>query len=229
MPTNEAVKVALAAYCAKHDLPIPAWVKNAVWGDGAKVMAWRVSTHAGLHPSTQKTDALCNLLLPPNVHTEFRAAVLKGYNGLLGVKEGSGKQKEIAAFCGLSSREPWCAETAWYVAKHEAGYNGAERPENIAYVPSWEMFARAHNLLVPNGQWLPGMFVTFVWDYAKYVGSGDHIGIIADSDATGHRVLANPRTEEGNAGGPGGVDAVIATHRSASVINCVIDLARLQR
>jgi hypothetical protein len=217
----------MAAYLAKHKVPVPRYVKNEAWGDGARLLAWRTSTHAGLHPSTAKTQALCNLLFPPDVHQLFRRRLESAYDALLGTKEGSAAQIAIARFCGLSAREPWCAETFWTAAKRDAGYNG-ERPGNVAYVPAWELFARAHDLIVPNrSEWLPGMGVTFVWDFAKYVGSGDHIGILGEPTDVGHNIKFGTVTHEGNAGGAG-TDAVRQEVRPYSCINVVFDLARLQ-
>ena len=226
MQTNLQTKEAMAKYLALHHVPVAKWARTEAWGSAAQTNAWRVSTHAGLHPSTQKTQMLCNLLFPLNVHQQFRARMESAYDALLGTKEGSATQKAIAQFCGLSDREPWCAETFWYCAKAKAGYNGP-RPDNIAYVPSWEMFAKAHDLIVPRSSWLPGMGVTFVWDYARYVGSGDHIGVLGEPTDVGHSITYGTVTHEGNAGGPGG-DAVRQEVRPYSVINLVFDLSRLQ-
>jgi hypothetical protein len=164
---------------------------------------------------------------PPKPQPQFRARMVHAYDSLLGVKEGSAKQQEIAAFCHIAASEPWCAAGFWYAAKHEAGYNGPA-PDNVAYVPTWEVFARAHNLIVPDSQAAPGMGVTFVWDGAKYVGSGDHIGMIREVGPAGHVVDSAPTTEEANAGGPGG-DAVRRELRPWSCINLVFDLGRLQK
>ena len=229
MNTNAEVKKALAAYCEVHYIPVPAWTPTEAWGTGARTMAWRVSTHAGLHPSDLKTQALCDLLFPPDSREKFRRRLESAYDALLGTKEGSAAQLAIARFCGLSAREPWCAETFWTCAKRDAGYNGP-RPENIAYVPLWELFAKAHSIIVPNRSlWLPGMGVTFAWtSAAHYVGGGNHIGILGEPSDLGHNIKFGVVTHEGNAGGPGG-DAVRQEVRPYSCISVVFDLARLQK
>ena len=227
MQDNRTVKAAMAAYLERHHVPAPRYLHNQAWGNGAKLLAWRTSTHAGMHPSTEKTQALCNLLFPPNAHTLFRSRLVHAYDALMGTKEGSATQRAIAKFCGLSAREPWCAETFWYASKAKAGYDGPH-PDNIAYVPSWELFARKMGLIVPESLAAPGMGVTFVWDYAKYVGSGDHIGIIRETGPKGHVIDYSPITEEGNTGGSGG-DAVRRETRSWAQVNVVFDLARLQK
>ena len=226
MVSNKDCKEHMAAYLKKHNVPVHPWVDNDSWGEGAQVNAWRVSTHAHLHPSAQKTLALVNLLFPPDAHQLFRRRLESAYDALLGTKEGSAKQKAIAAYCGLSDREPWCAETFTYAA-HEAGYAGPW-PSNRAYVPAWEMFARAHDLIVPRSSWLPGMGITFVWDFKHYVGSGDHIGCLSDDGEHGVHIKygTNVPTDEGNAGGPGG-DAVRSEVRPIECVNVVFDLARL--
>ena len=226
MQDNKRVKEAMVAYLRLHRLPVPAWVDNERWGHGAQVCAWRVSTHAGLHPSADKTQQLCNLLFPPNVHQKFRAAMARGYDSLLGITEGSAKQRAIAAFCGLDWHDPWCAETHWYVAKKLCGFNGPT-PSNVAFVPAMELYAQKYHLIVPHtALWLPGMSVTFVWDYQHYVGSGDHIGTIDEVKPDGAHVTYI-HTDEANAGGAG-ADAVRKEFRALDQINVVFDMARLQ-
>jgi len=225
--SNKLVKEKMAAYIKRHDIAEHLWADNDQWGNGAQTNAWRVSTHAGLHPSAQKTQALCDLLLPPNVHQEFRQAMARGYDSLMGVKEGSAKQREIAAFCGLDWHEPWCAEGHWYVARKLCHFNGPP-PSNPAYVPAMELYAQRNHIIVPHRDlWLPGMSCTFVWDYAHYVGSGDHIGTIDEVKPEGAHV-SYIHTDEANAGGAG-PDAVRREFRSFEQINVVFDLARLQK
>lgn len=227
MPTNRVVKQHMAAFCDRHHLATPTWKDNDVWGAGARTMAWRVSDHAGLHQSDQRTQALVDLLLPPNVHLEFRRAMARGYDSLMGVKEGSPKQREIAAFCGLSWTQPWCAEGHWYVAKHICHFNGPT-PSNVAFVPAMELYAQRNHIIVPHrALWLPGMSCTFVWDYQHYVGSGDHIGTIDEVKPEGAHV-SYIHTDEANAGGSG-PDAVRRELRTWEQINVVFDLSRLQK
>ena len=227
MQTNLEVKRALAKYSELHHIPVPDWGDNDLWGGNARVMAWRVSTHAGLHPSDQKTQELCDLLFPSDVHDIFLKKMAKGYDSLLGVTEGSAKQREIAAFCGISWTQPWCAAGHWFVAKKLCGFNGPT-PSNVAYVPTMELWAQRYHILVPHQSlWLPGMSCTFVWDYAKYVGSGDHIGIIDEVRPEGAHVRYI-HTDEANASGPGG-DAVRRDFRAVYQISCVFDMGRLQK
>ena len=225
--SNLQVKKALAAYCEKHEIPVPPFEPAATWDHGAGVMAWRVSGHAGLHQSARRTTALMNLLFPPNVHTRFRAAMARGYDSLIGVTEGSAKQREIATFCGLAWTQPWCAAGHWYVAKHICGFNGPT-PSNVAYVPTMELYAQRYHIIVPHQSlWLPGMSCTFVWDGQHYVGSGDHIGTIDEVKAEGAHITYI-HTDEANASGPGG-DAVRRDFRPLDEINVVFDLSRLQK
>ena len=226
MHSNRQVKAAMRVYLARHSIPEHPMLDNDAWGNGAQTNAWRVSTHAGLHPSTQKTTQLVNHLFPPDVHAAFRAAMAKGYDELIGVTEGSAKQREICAFCGLDWHEPWCAMGHWYVAKHICHFNGPT-PSNVAYVPAMELYAQREHIIVPHrALWLPGMSCTFVWDYAHYVGSGDHIGTIDEVKPEGAHVRYI-HTDEANAGGAG-PDAVRREFRSWDQVNVVFDLARLQ-
>ena len=223
MLSNRAVKVAMAKYMDRHQLPVHAWLENDNWGEGAKTNAWRVSTHAGLHPSTAKTAQLVAFLFPLDVHQRFRQAMAKGYDALIGVTEGSAKHREICAFAGISVYDAWCAAAHWYVAKHLCHFDGPS-PSNHNYVPAMELYAQRYHIIVPHrALWLPGMTCTFVWDYAHYVGSGDHIGTIDAVKPEGAHV-SYVHTDEANAS-----DAVRHELRSFEQINVVFDMSRLQK
>lgn len=231
MQSNIAVAKKMVAYLKANDLTVPKLsTTSPVWGRGKKQAAWRVSGHAfgSYRAATQKTQYLCDLLFLLTPAQTLRRAIIAGYHSILGAKEGGSVQKAIAAFCHISAREPWCAETAWYVLKKLAGYNGPA-PVNIAYVPSWEAFAQSHGILIARRNARPGMYVTFCWDGKRAVGGGDHIGILHKTGIVRHTIRANPITDEGNASGPGGVDAVVETTRYWWQVNCVMDPAKLQK
>lgn len=229
MQSNTTVAKKMVEYLEKHDLTVPALsTTNPYWGKGKKQAAWRVTTHAEMHPATQKTQQLCDFLFPLTPAQKLRRGIVAGYKSLVGVREGSAKQKAIAAFCGLSWTQPWCAETAWYVLRHEAGFAG-NGPANRAYVPSWELWAKSKGLLVDHSKALAGMYITFRWDGGKGVGTGNHIGIITQPGLMRHTVQFSVGTTEGNTGGYSGVDGVYTEKRWWYQTNCIIDPARLQK
>ena len=158
--------------------------------------------------------------------SRLRNGLVHGYMSIMGSKEGGTVQKAIARWCGISDREPWCAETLTWVAKVKAGYDGP-LPVNPYFVPAWEEFAARRGLIVDQRDALPGDVVTFVWAGPHGVGRGEHIGIIVKTGLVRHTIAVNPITAEGNAGGPGG-DAVRLETRFRWNLNTVFDLGRLQ-
>ena len=230
MPSNIRVAKAMIEYAKKHKLAVPKLsLTNPLWGKGKRTLAWRVSAHAfgEKQASAQKTGRLCSLLFPLTPAQKCRARIVAGYHSILGAVEGGATQRAIAKFCGLSRLEPWCAETLTYVLKHLAAYNGP-MPDNPYFVPSWELFAKAHGIIVPFRKGLPGMVITFKWNGQRQVGTGDHIGVLVKRTWTKAHILVNPRTSEGNAGSPVG-DAVIVTTRYWYQVNTIFDVARLQK
>lgn len=221
------LKHRMKAYAVDHHLEIPPGFDpdTDVFGDGAKKLAWRVSgdlvAHKRMKSQTDRPQPLWDFFFPQATPSAFRSRLVHAYDHLNGVTYGSTRQREIAAFCGIPWTLPWCAATFWFAAKHEAGYNGPHA-ENVAFVPSWETFAQAHGLIVPFRAALPGMAVTFCWDGRRYVGSGDHIGIIDEPSTYGSKLTV--ATDEGNASG-----AVRQETRYWSNINLVFDIAKLQK
>ena len=213
-------------YAVKRGLKLPRVIYSSpVWGKGAQGLAWRVSGDLNTHGrKVAQGTAAAPLWLyfnPPTPAEHLRERLVHAYDSLNGVTYGSVKQKEISKFAGLPWTLPWCAMTFWYAAKHMAGYNGPGAA-NIAYVPSWELFAQNRKLIVPFRKAKPGMAVTFVWDGKRQIGTGDHIGII-DQKST-FSISAVVATDEGNAGG-----AVGQHSRYWWQINTIFDIAKLQK
>lgn len=214
----------------RHELTVPPGfaADRDSWGEPARTLAWRVSGHlrdahgkqAVLAHSAQAPE-LWEYFFPDTAAQTFRAAMERGYDSLIGVREGSAKHAEIVKYVGLSRTDPWCAGGHWYVAKKLARFNGPT-PANVNYVPTVELYARQHGIIRGFDQtWLPGMSVTFCWDRVRRIGAGDHIGIIDQVKPRGV-VLRTVATDEANAS-----DMVRDCEREWSQINCVFDLARL--
>jgi hypothetical protein len=237
MPSNTRVAKRMIAYAKERKLdyqnpktkkPICSTV-NPAWGGGKRKLAWRVSAHAfgEKNASAQKTARLCSLLFPLTPAQKLRERIVAGYRSILGAVEGGAIQRKIAKWCGLSRFEPWCAETWWYVLKELAGFNGPA-PDNPYFVPSVELWAQKHGIIVPFRKGLAGMSITFVWDGKRKIGTGDHIGTLVKRTLLKAHILINPRTSEGNASSPKG-DAVIITTRYWWQVNCIFDPAKLQK
>lgn len=229
MQPNIAAAKAMIAYAKKHNLTVPRLsTVNPAWGRGKKQLAWRVSGHAfgAKNAATQKTQTLCDILFPLTPAQKIRRAIVAGYNSIMGAKEGGAIQKAIAAFNHISDREPWCAETWWYVLRKLAGFNGPP-PSNTAYVPTIELWAQAHGIIVKFSDALAGMSVTFCWDGKRQVGGGDHIGTLVKTGILKHTISYNPRVAAGNASGS--PDAVKVETFYWWQINVIFDPARLQK
>jgi len=230
------LKHTLRDYATHHGLTIPAGFAEDAdsWGTPAQRLAWRVSGHLREHgkqsiiAQTTRAEELQDYFYPPSPAVEFRAAMVRAYDVLNGVQEGSRKHAEICAYVGLSVHDPWCAGGHWYAAKKLAHFNGPT-PANVNYVPTMENYAQAPRSRRGRDQtWLPGMSVTFRWDGVRGVGTGHHIGIIDAVKPAGVSVRY-VRTDEANAGGGSGPDRVLEMTRAFALVNCVFDLARLQR
>jgi hypothetical protein len=222
------LKTEMKAYAIAHKLVLPKvmW-KSRVWGKGAKTLAWRVTGY--MHP-TKQTDSLpltWAMFHPPTPAEALRQRIVAGYVSILGAREGGTIQHAIAKFCGISDREPWCAETLKYVLQKLAGYNGP-MPDNPAYVPSWELFAKAKNILVSFRDALPGMAATMVWSGAHGIAKGQHIGVLVKCGLMRHTIQFSALNAEGNAGGAGG-DAVREVTRWWFQYNVIFDVAKLQK
>jgi len=227
--TNIAVAKQMVEYLKKHGLTVPRLsTTNPVWGRGKKQAAWRVSGHAfgAKRAATGKTQALCDLLFPLTPAEKLRHGVLAGYHSIMGAKEGGSVQRAIAKWCGLSHNEPWCAETWWWVHVVKAGFKGPH-PSNPYYVPTVELWAQAHRLIVRFRDALPGMSVTLVWDGKRGVGRGDHIGVLVKTGILRHIVSYNPRVAAGNANGS--PDAVKTETFYWWQVNVIFDPAKLQK
>ena len=229
------LKHRMKEYAAVHGLTVPPGFapERDSWGEPAKTLAWRVSGHLREHGAqtnlahTTRAEELWDFFYPPSAAQTFRKAMVRGYDVLNGVQEGSKKHAEICAYVGLSVHDPWCAGGHWYVAKKLAHFNGPT-PANVNYVPTMELYAKLRDIIRGFDQtWLPGMSVTFCWDRVRRIGAGDHIGIIDQVKPKGV-VLRYVRTDEANAGSAG-PDSVRECEREWRQINCVFDLARLQR
>lgn len=215
------VKWALRKYLRRHHITeqpkmnplVPTWGKAAQ--ANSKRFCGSTEMSACVAKLTEQTPA-----------SRLRNGIVHGYMSIMGSKEGGAVQKAIARWCGISDREPWCAETFTWVARVKAGYKGP-LPANPYFVPSWEDFCARHGLIVDQRAALPGDGVTFVWSGPHGVGRGAHIGCIVKTGLLRHTIAVNPITAEGNAGGPGG-DAVRLETRYRWNVNTVFDLARLQ-
>ena len=190
-----------------------------VWGKAAQLNSIRCC-------GSRDKNVLAAKLAELTPAGKVRAGVVAGYKSIVGAKEGGKLQRAIASFWHISSRLPWCAETAGYVLKKLAGYRGP-MPSNPAYVGSYEELAHRKNIIVAPRYALPGMLVSFVWSGRKGVGRGDHIGALIKSGILRHTIAFSPITAEGNAGGAGG-DAVRIETRYWYQINLVMDYAQLQ-
>jgi hypothetical protein len=216
------VKWDLRKYLRRHHIPEVPKMNPAIprWGKNAQLLSLKVCGSRDIKVCAAK-------LAEATPASRLRAGIVHGYQTIMGAKEGGAIQRAIARFCGISTREPWCAETFWYVAKKLAGYDGPA-PDNIAFVPAWELFAKAHDIIVAARYALPGMGCTFVWSGTKGVGKGMHIGTFVKTGILKHTIRFNPRTDEGNAGGAGG-DAVREVVRYWWQINVVFDIGQLQK
>lgn len=229
------LKRRMQAFATEHALKFPDAPEGfnadkATWGPGAKIMAWRITGHLRDEHGKQATLAhttraseLWDFWHPDSPATVFREAMERGYDSLIGVREGSAKHAEICRFTGLSVRDPWCAGGHWYVAKKLARFNGPT-PANVNYVPTMELYAQKHGIIRGFDEtWLPGMSVTFCWDGIRRIGAGDHIGMIDQVKAKGV-VLRTVHTDEANAS-----DMVRDCERAWQQVNCVFDMGRLQK
>ena len=216
-----ALKWKLRKYLRRHHIPEIPKMNPAVpvWGKNAQLLSLKVC-------GSRDKNVLAAKLAVLTPAGKVRAAVVTGYKSIVGAKEGGKLQRAIAAFWRISSREPWCAETAGYVLKKLAHYLGP-MPSNPAYVGSYEELAHRKNIIVAPRYALPGMLVSFVWSGRKGVGRGQHIGALIKSGILRHTIAFNPITAEGNAGGAGG-DAIRIETRYWYQINLVMDFAQLQ-
>lgn len=229
------LKARMQTFAVEHELKFPDAPEGFnpekdQWGPGAKIMAWRITGHlreehshqADLAQST-RPEVLWEHFFPDTAAEKFRKRMESGYDSLIGVREGSAKHLEIVRFTGLTRYDPWCASGHWYVAKKLAKFNGPQ-PVNVNWVPAMELYAQAHKIIRGFDEtWLPGMSVTFCWDTVRRVGKGDHIGIIDQIKPQGVK-LRTIATDEANAS-----DMVRDCERAWQQINCVFDLARLQK
>ena len=217
-----ALKWKLRKWLRRHHIAEVPKMNPAIprWGKNAQLLSLTVC-------GSRDKAMLAAKLAETTPASKLRAGIVKGYQSIMGAKEGGAIQRAIARFCGISAREPWCAETFWYVAKKLAGYNGPA-PDNIAFVPAWELFAKAKGIIVAPRYALPGMGCTFVWSGPKGVGRGMHIGTLVKTGIVRHVIRFSPITDEGNAGGAGG-DAVREVTRFWYQINVCFDLGRLQK
>jgi len=171
-------------------------------------------------------DRTLDHLFPGRARRRFRLAMVTGYRTLRDVKEvpiGSNwgpMVKKILAHVGFTSPAAWCCATVWYVADLFAHYDGPRQTGSRAFVPDLEEWAKTKGIIVPLRKSRPGMVVTYCWDGVRRVGQGDHVGVLL-APAWGVAIV---RTGGGNE-----QDRVKISVHSVSQINCVIDLARLQR
>jgi hypothetical protein len=226
------LKARMRKFADDHDLTVPPGFKADTdwWGESAKTLAWRCSGHLrdehnkqAVLAHTTRASELWPYFYPDTAAEMFRNAMERGYASLIGVREGSAKHAEICRYVGLSTADPWCAGGHWYVAAKLAHFDGP-RPANVNWVPTMENYAQAHGIIRGfDRTWLPGMSVTFCWDETRKIGTGDHIGIIDQVKAKGVR-LKTIATDEANAS-----NMVRDCERAWGQINCVFDLARLQK
>jgi hypothetical protein len=178
-------------------------------------------------PVTGKFDCrTLDSLFPGRVRRRFRRAMVRGYRQIRSVREeplGSNwgpMVKKILAHVGFTVPAAWCCATVWYVADLLAGYNGPKQTGSRAYVPHLEEWAKDRSIVVPLRKSRAGMVVTYCWDGVRRGGEGDHVGVLL-APAWGVAIV---RTGGGNE-----QDRVMISVHRTSQINCVIDLARLQK
>lgn len=167
-----------------------------------------------------------DVLFPSRVRRRFRRAMVRGYKSLADVREvppGSNSGpvvNKILKHVGFGPGAAWCCATVWYVADLLAGYNGPKQTGSRAYVPHLETWAQDKGIIVSAKKSRAGMVVTYRSDGRRVIGGGEHVGCLL-ARAWGVAIV---RT----AGGNESDRVVIGVHRT-STINCIIDLARLQK
>ena len=138
------VKYAMRRYADAHgiDKPHVTWA-SPVWGNGAKALAWRITTHAHKTPSTRLDQTLVEIVLP----VSFGTKVIRAAAGEVGVMEhpaGSNDGPRVSEYQAVTGafRQPWCASfVSW--CYRQAGYHGP-LPASPGWVPSWSSAARHH-------------------------------------------------------------------------------------
>jgi hypothetical protein len=178
-------------------------------------------------PVTGKFDGeTLDVLFPGRIRKRFRRAMVRGYRSLTDVREvppGSNSGpvvNKILRHVGFGPGAAWCCATVWYVADLLAGYNGPKQTGSRAYVPHLEEWAKSQGIIVSAKSSRAGMVVTYCWDGVRRVGKGDHTGVLL-ARAWGVAIV---RTGGGNE-----QDRVMISVHRTSQINCIIDLARLQK
>lgn len=151
--------------------------------------------------------------------------MVAGYTRFRNVQEigGANRGKWVETFLrhvGFGAGAAWCCAMMWYVADVIAGYNGPKQTGSRAYVPHLEEWAQKMGIVVPLQKSRAGMTVTYCWDGVRRVGQGDHVGVLL-APAWGVAIV---RTGGGNE-----QDRVKVSVHRVDQINCIIDLAQLQK
>lgn len=93
MRSNVEFTKAMIAYAKKHKLAVPDVSLTPVWGNGKRMLAWRVSGHAfgAKWAATQRTSRMEKLLFPdtsPKPHIEYPVYNWKGNHSYVGKHPG---------------------------------------------------------------------------------------------------------------------------------------------
>ena len=106
------VKYAMKRYAAEHGIKRPPGFRPGArgWGEPARRFAWRITSAAGVKPSTKPADVAA-VVLPPSTGSRIVASMAKDL-GVHEVPAGSNWGDRIRAYlgsAGFSVPAPWCA------------------------------------------------------------------------------------------------------------------------
>jgi hypothetical protein len=184
-------------------------------GAPAREFVKRFQRATGLQVTGHFDEPTMARLLPPGIRGEVMALA----HSEVGEHEwppgsNAGPVMEYLRPLGIGPGAPWCAAFVTWVLHHK-GFR--HFPPNPAYVPSWEEWARQHDLLKPRHLSKRGDLWVWNWDG----GAPDHIGFCDEGIKGGTTAFYL----DGNVGAYGG--SVTDAGRPANGIETVIDLVKL--
>lgn len=181
------LKYKMLNYARTHALDIPPGFhpSTPMWGEPAKKLAWRVSTHLREHdkkiPVTTSAQVIHDYFFPPSSLSKQIVATARQ------CIEQRTSEHTITSWYGFSG--PWCAMT-WSYIKHKAG----SKTDKMAYVPfiiEQAAHRRSGLMLVSKPQ--PGDGVIYDWQFDH---EADHIETLLSKNG---RYIT---TAAGNSGPP---------------------------